>query len=104
MAAVRIQITRWIDNYFPGIVRCELLDAWNCRWTFVEKAPIVSVAELWRDASYPQPGLAECTVVRRWHDDDGREIVTIDTDNPGGFVSESGQTTFDVLPMQLHIE
>jgi len=104
MAAVRVSIIAWVDDHQPGFVRCELQDAWDRVWSFVEKAPVLSAAELWNDSSYPQPGVIACEIVRRWVDDRGRHIMTIDTSRPWGVETEAGETTFDVLPTQMESE
>ena len=100
MPSVPVEITEWVDDYQPGIVRCELRDAWGNTWSFVEKLPYLTAADLWKDSAYPQPGSIECCEIRRWHDDNGREIVTIDTD-VFGIAAESGETKFDVLARVL---
>ena len=64
----------------------------------VEKAPIVTVAVLDRNSSYPQPGLIACEIVREWIDQRGRRLVTISTEHPWGVTSVAGLIHFDVQP------
>ena len=101
MHAVRIAIVDWIDDYQPGVVRCSMDDAWGRTWSFVEKVPIVTPADLSRGSSYPQPGTIACEIVRRWRDTANREIVTVDMERPWHVEAITGETLFDVLLEQL---
>ena len=38
---LRVQIVRYIDEHFPGLVECELADASGRLHIFVEKGPVV---------------------------------------------------------------
>ena len=96
MMAVRVTITQFVDDYQPGIVECKLVDAWGREWYFIEKGPIVSDAYLDESSHYPQPGVLGCQVVARRQHADGREVVTIETDE-----STTGEHQFDVVPEQL---
>ena len=40
MSAVSVQITRFVNDHFPGFVECVLSDALGKNHAFVEKAPI----------------------------------------------------------------
>src|SRR5258706_8916534 len=44
--AVSVQITGYVGDDFPGIVSCELSDARQRKWQFLEKVPIVALASL----------------------------------------------------------
>jgi len=41
-----VQITRYVDDHFPGFVECTFQDAEGKTHVFVEKVPIVSQEEL----------------------------------------------------------
>ena len=51
--------------------------------------------------NYPQLGMIACQMVKHWREDNGREIVTIDTEVPWGIESSGGKTRFDVIRDQL---
>jgi len=99
--AVRVTITQFVDDYQPGIVECKLVDAWGREWSFIEKVPVVSLADLDASSNYPQPGVIGCLVVERRQHADGREVVIIDTEEPWCIESTTGEHQFDVVPEQL---
>jgi hypothetical protein len=101
MLGVRVIISRWVDDAQPGWVECQFTDAHGCVWSFVEKLPVVTPADLDASSRYPQPGVIACQVVGRGREPIGREVVSIDTSTPWHVESTSGQTRFDVLPEQL---
>ena len=104
MPGVKIQIIRFVDDYQPGIVECQLIDAHGRAWSFIEKIPIVTSEDIWRDSVYPRPAVLDCVIVGRVPDDSGRELVQIDTDKPWGVESVDGNTRFDVLPDSIVME
>ena len=101
MPEVDVEIIRFVDSAQPGVVECRLLDAWGKHHTFVQKVPIFTIADLTETSAYPQQGALRCSVIRRWQDPQGREIVTVDTSNPDSVESTIGQTQFDVLTSEL---
>lgn len=102
MLGIKVAIVRYIsDEPQPGIVECELEDAYGHRWLFVEKTAIVSAEPLDAHTSYPQQGVVAGEIVRRSADAAGREIVRIDTTRPWNLESVDGATEFDVLPESL---
>jgi hypothetical protein len=102
MVAISVQITKYIsDDPQPGIVECKLFDIYGKEWVFHDKNGIFSMDYFDAHSSYPQPGVIACEVIRRWQDADGREIVSVDTENSWGVEAITGETRFDVLPGQL---
>ena len=103
--AVEIQITRYAREGNPGVVECRLTDAWGKEWLFEKKLPYVENdidgPYLNENSDYPQPGSIQCKVVKRWRDDQGREIASIDTAIPWHVPALDGTTEFDVLSEQL---
>lgn len=98
---VSVQIIRYTDESQPGWVECELVDIWGRAHAFVDKMPMFSAADLDFGSTYPQPGVIGCRSVRHWHDDTGREIVTVDTELPDHVESTTGATRFDVSPDRI---
>lgn len=101
MQVVSVSIVRYVDDAQPGWVECKLVDAWGREWAFVDKVPIFTSAFLNERSSYPQPGGIDCQVVKKWRDDHGREIITIDTETPYDVEATTGEVRFDILPEQL---
>jgi hypothetical protein len=101
MVGVSITIHRFVDDSPPGWVECELIDAWNQEWTFIEKVPTVTSEDLNADSRYPARGVIACEVVERHLDASGREVLTIDTQLPWGFESTTGEVRFEVLAGQI---
>ncbi|WP_425617595.1 hypothetical protein NA78x_001276 [Anatilimnocola sp. NA78] len=101
MKAVKVSIIEWASDDYPGFVRCELIDAWQQKWYFIEKVPVMTTNDLWNDSRYPQPGKIACVVISRQRDSQGREVFTVDTSKPCGVESQEGISQFDVLADQL---
>jgi hypothetical protein len=98
---IRVSIERFTDSSQPGWVECVFVDAAGRRHLFVEKAPVVSAEDLWADSLYPREGFIACTVISVDRDADGREIVTVETEEPWGIESTTGQVRFEVFRDQL---
>jgi len=101
MASVQVTISRFVDEYQPGIVECWLEDVYGRRWKFIEKIPYVSAEDLWTESEYPRPGAIACTVLRRTADNSRRYVVTVDTSKPYFVESVDGCTVFEVFAEQL---
>ncbi len=100
MPGIKVQITRFVDAGQPGFVECQFVDAHNQTWTFIEKLPIVTTVDLWSDSPYPQPGVIDCEVVKRFKDAVG-EIVAVTTEKPWHVESIDGETQFEIRPELL---
>ena len=100
MFTIRVDIVEWVDDAQPGVVVSRLVDAWGCEHMLIDKLPIFTSADLDRHSPYPQPGWLACTVVER-RDAEGRDIITIDTQQPWCIESTTGTTRFEVLSEQL---
>jgi len=100
MQTVAVTILRFVDDYQPGIVECELVDAHGQSHTFIGKAPYFSSLNLWWDSEYPLQGNAECKVIGHLQEAAGRDLVQIMTSED----STDGQSQFTVLETQLSIE
>jgi hypothetical protein len=101
MTSVRVELARFVDDWQPGFVECELVDATGRRWIFCEKAPIVSSAALDSKSSYPTPGLIACTVLADFRGTAGRRPLRISTDEPWHVEATDGSTIFEVLAEQV---
>jgi hypothetical protein len=101
MPAVAVQITRFVDDHFPGFVECTLVDAAGVVHVFVEKVPVVTTEALQSTSHYPCPGAIGCQVLAQWKDDHGIELTKIDTSKPWGVESSVGVTEFVVTSLQI---
>lgn len=63
MTCLRVEIVAFVDESFPGFVRCAFADANGNRHTFIEKIPVVTTQDLWSDSIYPQLGTVPCEKV-----------------------------------------
>jgi hypothetical protein len=101
MPAVSVQITRYVDDHFPGFVEFVLIDALGTTHTFVEKVPVVSIDNLSSTSTYPCNVEIQCEIYREWQDDAGLSFAAICTEKPWGIESANGETRFTVFSSQL---
>jgi hypothetical protein len=99
--AIRVKIERFTQDWFPGVVECSFVDAAGSPHTFEEKGPVVSLENLTADSEYPRDGEIACRSISSRVTTDGREVVTVDTEQPWGIESTAGQTRFDAFREQL---
>jgi hypothetical protein len=102
-ARLEVTVRRWVDDSQPGFVERSFTDARGREWLFVEKAPVVSGENLWRDTNYPKPGQIACTILSSRADESGRTLVRIDTDLPWHIETATGRATFDVHEDQIEL-
>jgi hypothetical protein len=93
---LRVQIVRYVEDYFPGIVECELLDAAGSVHTFIEKGPVVSDKWPGPEDKYPMNGIIRCEILERWHDPEGRDLVRVTTEQPDYVETKNGMMEFVV--------
>ena len=98
--AVKIEITKFVDEGQPGWVECSLEDAAGQKHLFIEKVPVVTLEELDAGSFYPRAGVFACEVIERMRSEN-RSIVRISTASPWAIESVDGQTQFEVLSDQL---
>lgn len=101
LGELAVNIVRWLDDYFPGFVACEFTDAAGRVHTIEDKVPMVSVEELNSSCAYPQLGAVRCTVLGRWTDDQGRELLRISTGEPDAIESTEELQEFVVSKNQV---
>ncbi len=101
MSALEVQIVRFVEDSQPGWAECEFVDVSGHRHTLCDKVPIFSTEYLDANSAFPQPGVADCEVLARWKEEDGRELVRITTIRPYGIESREGLSEFVVFAKQL---
>jgi hypothetical protein len=101
MLALTVQITRYVNDHFPGFVECIFQDAEGKTHVFVEKLPVVSREALDVTSTYPAIGAMDCESELAWTDAAGRRLVRISTDHPWHIESMAGESRFVVLASQL---
>ena len=97
MIGLKATIIEFIDDGYPGWVRCTFSDISNIEYFIVEKIPIVSDGydDSLRDAVIP------CIIQEEIINDAGATVVTIDIDKPYNISDENGETVFRVFKHQL---
>jgi hypothetical protein len=102
LGELALEIVRWVDDYQPGIVACEFGDAQGCHHTFIGKVPVFSTEDrLDANSTYPRRGALRCTVLSRWKNADGQELVRISVAEPDGEESTEGLHEFVVSSAQV---
>jgi hypothetical protein len=102
MIEISVLITKYIsDDPQPGIVECQLFDAYGNEWVFQDKTPLFTSLNLNADSDYPQPGGIACEIIKEWQDVNGREIISVNTERPWGVEALTGASRFDVLRSQI---
>jgi hypothetical protein len=102
MLGIKVTILRYVsDEPQPGIVECQLEDAYGRHWSFLEKTAIVSAERLDAQSTYPHPGFVAGEGIGRTLDAAGREVIQIDTERPWGVESVEGVTRFEILAESL---
>jgi len=84
MPSVAVIIRRFVDEHQPGLVECELIDAFGNRHESTEKIPVVTAEHLWSSSVYPRPGAFACEVIAEWVDENGGALSRISTASPWG--------------------
>jgi len=102
-AAIAIEVSRFVDDDFPGFVECIFVDAAGQSHVFVDKIPIVTTENLEPTNDYPQPGAIRCEIEAEWVDAQGRSLARITTDRPDSVESADGQSCFVVLASGLRL-
>ncbi|MFT3987451.1 hypothetical protein [Aestuariivirga sp.] len=97
----RCNITRWVDDHFPGVVECRLSDRFGREWIFVEKVAVVTTAPIDPDGAFPQPAFIACEVISWGHDESGRRTARINTEKPWDIKSLDEVSEFQVYAEQL---
>lgn len=98
---VRVEIIRYVSTHQPGVVEFKLTDAYGCNWYFVEKVALLWPYDLDYEDDFPQPGWTRCQILERFVDDDGRNTVRIDIEQPWLVCSIDDQHVFDIPASQI---
>lgn len=101
MTCLRVDIVAFVDESFPGFVRCAFVDADGKRDTFIEKVPVVTTQALWSDSNYPQPGVVPCERSEGLQDGTNRGLVRISIGAGDSMDSPSYSAQFIVFESQL---
>lgn len=95
---VVISVSRYVSDDQPGIIECELCDAYGHLWTFIDKQSAVGRSDLDAETVYPQPGHILCKVVGRTKDASERDLIEIEL---YGVISIDNEERFEVFPAVL---
>lgn len=100
MSAVTVAILHEVDDDFPVVVECELIDRFGKAWRFIEKLPVVEVSSS-PNSLFPRFGALACRVIETGCDQQGRLFARIDTEHPYHVHSVDDVRQFEVLAEQL---
>ena len=67
----------------------------------MEKVPVVTLENLWKDSAYPQIGIVRCETVERSQDDCGRRLARVTIDVCDSLDSCRYDASYLVLESQL---
>jgi hypothetical protein len=95
-----VQIIEVVEAAWPGWVKTEFHDANGVRHVIQDKVPIFCSSEV-EDLRLPHPGEARCEIVKRWRDEQGRDLVQITAMGPDDLDSIECLSEFVVLSNQL---
>jgi len=101
LAQLQVRIVRYVDDAQPGWVAIEFADVGGQIHTVVDKVPIFTSEDICAESTYPRVGMLPCTVLKRWRDEDGGDLVRITIEHPLGDQSTEGQSEFVVMAGQL---
>ncbi len=101
MFGIKATIVRFTDESQPGWVECTFVDASGVSHLFEEKVPVVTVEDLDARSYYPREGIIGCTVLDVRVGENGREVLTVDTELPWGIESKAGHARFEVFRDQV---
>jgi hypothetical protein len=100
MLAIKVGITRFVDDHQPGFVECSLIDAHGKEHLFIEKVPVVALDDLDANSVYPAAGVIGCEVLESTADTT-TDIITVSTERPWWIESTEGLLVFDLWSTQL---
>jgi|SRR5215470_12338190 len=101
MTCLRVDIVGFVDESFPGFVRCAFSDADGNRHTFIEKIPVVTTQDLWNDSIYPQQGSVPCERVECLKGEAERGLVHVTLDVGDSMDQPGYSEQFKVRETQL---
>ena len=101
MKAIKVEITRFVDDSQPGFVECRFYDALDKEHLVIDKVPVVTLENLDAHSTYPRPGVIGCTVLKEYMDERGRNIISVTTEKPWAIDTTEGLTEFEILESQL---
>jgi hypothetical protein len=100
MPEVTVAILHIVDDGFPALVECELIDRFGKAWRFIEKLPVVEAKDR-HHGLFPRPGAIACQIIDTGTDAQGKAFTRIDTEQPWHVQSVDDVTQFEVLTGQL---
>ncbi len=101
MQAIKLEITQYIDNDFPGFIKGNFFDIHGVQHIFHEKVPVVTLLDLDESSEYPQEGIIACEIVQEHLAANGRKIYQVDSANPFSIETIEGNTQFEIFEEQL---
>jgi hypothetical protein len=72
---LHVDFVQFVDEYQPGIVEREFIDADRDRHTLIDKIPLFTTVDLRPDSYYSQAGGVRCRILGRSGNSAGRELL-----------------------------
>jgi len=98
---IKIVITNVDYEYQPGWAECRFSDIYNKEHIVEEKLPIVTEEYIDENTPLPKGGFISCSVIKRWVDANGRNIVTVNIEEPLYVETTEGIVMLDLYESQL---
>ncbi|MFD3746252.1 hypothetical protein [Nocardia sp. NPDC058633] len=100
MTYLNAAVTQWVDHDFPGFVEIQFRQADETTVGLIEKSAVLDDEDrLTAEAAYPVLWRLGCDLVHIEHDQDGRQIATIELHR--GVSDPSGNGVYTVSIDQL---
>jgi len=77
--AVKITMLEFIDEAKSGLVKCELIDCKEKKWSFQGKPAMFTKEEINAETKFPQTGLLPCKIETKRLDSKGKLILLINS-------------------------
>jgi hypothetical protein len=96
MQALKVVLVEYVDDSFPGWIKCRFEDVHGQIWEIIEKVPVLSTQALDSSSDFPIESFIACEVKSQSDD-----VITIDTSKPWGISEVGGKFIFEVYKHQL---
>ena len=100
MKAIKVLITKFVDNSQPGWVECEFLDKKKKKHIFQDKVPIITTEYLDEESIYPKKGFLGCEILEELVFDE-KKALKVTTEKPWDIETYEGFNEFYVFPNQI---
>jgi hypothetical protein len=101
MVFLKIKITKYISNDFPGFIECSFTDAFNKQWKIIDKIPVLTTKNIDKNNNFPIEEKIEVEAEKESIDKNGNKLITININKPYGLKTINGENRFEVNINQI---